>query len=126
MISIQILVQRFQKWAQGRGTQPLHSKEIKISSNSLIHKVCQRAIKPPMVFIKIQKQVPLFNGPKAEKTSQTSSFQLQIKKGIFQAMLRFGIKKVLLNCQRPHLKPPSRDIAWTVYTAENLFFTSFL
>jgi hypothetical protein len=33
MISIQILVQRFKNWAQGRDTQPLQSKEIKISSN---------------------------------------------------------------------------------------------
>jgi hypothetical protein len=63
---------------------------------------------------------------KQRKTSQTSGFQLQIKKGIFQPMLHFWYKKELLNCQRPHLKPPSRDLARTVYTAENLFFTSFL
>jgi hypothetical protein len=44
-------------------------------------------------FYQNSKQVPLFNGPKAEKTSQTSCFQLQIKKGILQPMLRFGIKR---------------------------------
>jgi hypothetical protein len=40
-------------------------------------------------------------------------------------MLLFWYKKELLNCQRSHLKPPSRDLARTVYTAENLYFTSF-
>jgi hypothetical protein len=40
-------------------------------------------------------------------------------------MLHFWYKKELLNCQRSHLKPPSRDSARTVYTAENLIFTSF-
>jgi hypothetical protein len=57
-----------------------------------------------------------------KKTSQTSGFQ----QGIFQAMLRFGIRKVFLDCQRSHLKPPSRALAQTIYTDENLFFTSFL
>jgi hypothetical protein len=32
-------------------------------------------------------------GQKAEKTSQTSGFQLQIKEGIFQALLHFWYKK---------------------------------
>ena len=43
-------------------TQPLQSKEIKISSTVLIHKIYQRAIKPPKDFIKFSSQVPLFNG----------------------------------------------------------------
>ncbi len=64
-------------------------------------------------------------GQKAEKTSQTSGFQLQIKERIFQAMLHFWFKKEHLNCHRSHLKPPSRDLARTVYAAENLTFTSF-
>ncbi len=80
----------------------------------------------PLLSYQIQKQVHLFNGTKAEKTSQTSGFQLQIKKRDFSANVAFWNKKGLLNCQRPNPKPPSRDLARTVYTAENLFFTSFL
>jgi hypothetical protein len=46
-------------------SQPLQSKEIKMSSTVLIHKIYQRAIKPPMDFIKFSSQVPLFNGQAA-------------------------------------------------------------
>ena len=34
-------------------------------------------------------------------------------------MFHFGIKKEFLNGQKSHLKPPSRGLARTVYTAEN-------
>jgi hypothetical protein len=77
-------------------------------------------------FIKFQKQVPLFNGPKAEKNIPEKRFPTANQKRDFSANVAFWNKKELLNCQRPHLKPPSRDLARTVYTAKNLFFTSFL
>ena len=57
-----ILVQKDFKHGLKLRSQPLQSKEIKISSTVLIHKIYQRAIKPPKDFIKFSSQVPLFNG----------------------------------------------------------------
>jgi hypothetical protein len=67
----------------------------------------------------------LFNRPKAEKTSQTSGFQTANQRRDFSGYVAFWYKKELLNCQRSHLKPPSRDLARRVYMAENLIFTSY-
>jgi hypothetical protein len=83
MISIQILVQRFQKWAQGRGTQPLQSKEIKLSSNSLIPKVCQRAVKLPMVLSKFKSKYLCSMGQKQRKHPRQAVFNCISKKGFF-------------------------------------------
>jgi hypothetical protein len=70
---------------------------------------------------KLQKQVPLFNRPKAEKNIPDKRFpNCKSKEGIFILHSFFGIKKEFLNGQRSHLKPPSRDLARTVYKAENL------
>ncbi len=117
-----ILVQRFQKWAQKWGTQPLESKKVKISSTVWFTRFTKELSSWQWFLSNFKSKYLCSMGQKAEK----SGFQLQIKKGIFQPMLHFWYKKELLNCQRPHLKPPSRDLAQTVYTAENLFFTSFL
>jgi hypothetical protein len=55
-----------------------------------------------------------------EKHPGQAVSKLQIKEGIFRLRCIFGIKKEFLNGQRSHLKPPPRDLARTVYTAENL------
>jgi hypothetical protein len=61
--------------------------------SSLIHRVDQRAIKLAKDFIKIQKQVPLFNGPKSrEKHPRQAVFNCKSKR-IFQPMLHFWYKK---------------------------------
>ncbi len=106
-------------------SQPLQSKEIKISSVVWFTGFTNGLSSRQRVLSNFKSKYLCSMGQKAEKTSQTSGFQLQIKEGIFQAMLHFWYKKELLNCQRSHLKPPSRDSARTVYTAENLIFTSF-
>ena len=62
MILIKILVQKTSKVGAKERSQPLQSKEIKISSTVLIHQIYQRAIKPPKDLIKFSSQVPLFNG----------------------------------------------------------------
>ncbi len=121
----QILAQRLQKWAQRWGTQPFQSKEIKISSTVWFTRFTKE-LSSRQWFIKFQKQVPLFNRPKSREKHPRQAVPTANQKGIFQPMLHFWYKKELLNCQRPHLKPPSRDFDRTVYTAENLFFTSFL
>ena len=63
----------------------------------------------------------MFNRPKAEKNIPDKAVsKLQIKEGIFKLRCIFGIKKEFLYGQKSRLKPPSRDLARTVYTAENL------
>jgi hypothetical protein len=79
-----------------------------------------------MDFNKFQKQVPLFNGPKSRENIPDKRFPTANQKRDFSANVALWYKKELLNCQMVHLKPPSKDLARTVYTAENLFFTSFL
>ena len=77
-----ILVQKDFKHGLKLRSQPLQSKEIKISSTVLIHKIYQRAIKPPKDFIKFSSQVPLFNGHAAlqgpSPDSKTQGFNLYI------------------------------------------------
>jgi hypothetical protein len=93
MISIKFL---FKDSKRGRkGEVPASS--IKRNQNifsSLIHMVYQRAIKPAMDFIKFQKQVPLFNGPKAEKNIPDKRFPTANQKRDFSANVAFWYKKV--------------------------------
>ena len=62
MIFQRFLFKRILKMGSKVRSQPLQSKEIKISSTVLIHQIYQRAIKPPKDLIKFSSQVPLFNG----------------------------------------------------------------
>ena len=55
MIFQRFLFKRISKMGSKVRSQPLQSKEIKISSTVLIHKICQRAIKPPKDFYQIFK-----------------------------------------------------------------------
>jgi hypothetical protein len=85
MISIKFLFKDSKSGRKGEVPSLFNQKKSKYSIfNSLIHKVYQRAIKPPMVFIKFQKQVPLFNGPKSrEKHPRQAVSNCKAKKGFF-------------------------------------------
>jgi hypothetical protein len=124
MISIKFL---FKDSKSGRkGEVPASS--IKRNQNifsSLIHRVYQRTIKPALDFIKTSKASTFVQWAKSRENIPDKRFPTASQKRDFSANVHFWYKKELLNCQRSHLKPPSRDLARTVYTAENLIFTSY-
>jgi hypothetical protein len=53
--SDKVLMISIQKWAQGRGTQPLQSKEIKISSNSFDSQGLPKSYQAANSFYQISK-----------------------------------------------------------------------
>ncbi len=123
MISIKFL---FKDSKCGRkGKVPASSiKRNKNIFSSLIHRVYQRAIKRQWILSNFKSKYLCSMGQKAEKNNPDKRFSTANQR-ILQPMLHFWYKKELLNCQRSHLKPPSRDLSRTVYTAESLYFTSF-
>jgi len=79
---IKILVQKISKMGTKERSQPLQSKEIKISSTVLIHKIYQRAIKPPKDFYQIFKPSTFVQWarcpPGTQPGQQTQGFNLYI------------------------------------------------
>jgi len=77
-----ILVQKDFKHGLKLRSQPLQSKEIKISSTVLIHKIYQRAIKPPKDFYQIFKPSTFVQWarcpPGTQPGQQTQGFYLYI------------------------------------------------
>ena len=77
-----ILVQKDFKHGLKLRSQPLQSKEIKISSTVLIHKIYQRAIKPPKDFYQIFKPSTFVQWarcpPGTQPGQQTQGFNLYI------------------------------------------------
>jgi hypothetical protein len=88
MISIKFL---FKDSKCGRkGEVPASS--IKRNQNifsSLIHRVYQWAIKPTKGFIKFQKQVPLFNGPKSRENIPDKRFPTANQRRDFSGNVAF-------------------------------------
>jgi hypothetical protein len=65
-------------------------------------------------------------GQKAEKNITDKRFPTANQNRDFSANVAFWYKKGTSQFSKVSPKPPSRDLARTVYTAENLSFTSFL
>ncbi len=65
----------------------------------------------------------LFKDSKSGHKGEVPASSIKRNQNIFNSLIHWvyqRYKKELLNCQRSHLKPPSRDLARTVYTAKNL------
>ena len=105
MIFQLFLFKRISKMGSKVRSQPLQSKEIKISSTVLIHKIYQRAIKPPKDFYQIFKPSTFVQWarcpPGTQPGQQTQGFNLYIfllydfSKELFFTFLRHqrGISK---------------------------------
>ena len=117
--SHKILVQRLQKWVQGWGPSLFNQKKSKYLQQFDSQGLPEDYQVGNGFLTKLQKQVPLFKRPKSRENIPDKRFpNCKSKKGFFRLCCIFDIKKELLNCQRSHLKPPSRDLSRTVYTAE--------
>jgi hypothetical protein len=114
MISIKFL---FKDSKCGRkGEVPASS--IKSNQNifsSLIHRVTKELPSWQWILSNFKRKYLCSMGQKAEKNipDKRFSFSTANQEKIFRPMLHFWYKKELLNCQRSHLKPPSRDGRFT-------------
>ena len=123
---IKILVQKISKMGSKMRSQPLQSKEIKISSTVWFTGFTRGLSSRQWIFNKTSKASTFVQLAKKQRKHPDKRFpNCKSKKGFLGCVAFWSIKKEFLIGQRSHLKPPSRDLARTVYTAENLIFTSY-